>query len=151
MIVSYNGIRPLFMVAWVSDISIHVFSIKSSPGKIMQKVRLFIVAYSSVIALWGCGTAPAPQCIEEGLSELQQGGFSETANQSFCENINTMMVAISNNTCKPSETFAYIADNTEEIIEHSVLAGLPEDDKKKEVLKIQKAARALVDNCKLHP
>ena len=81
---------------------------------------------------------------------LQQGSFTESPNQTYCENVNALLIAVSNNTCSPSATYQYIANNSEEIINNSPLAGLPERDKKNEALRWSKAAKAIVSNCKLN-
>ena len=81
---------------------------------------------------------------------MQQGSFTETPNQTYCENVNSYLVAVSNNTCNPSATFQYIASNSEKIINHSPLAGLPDKDKMKEVAMWSKAASAIVEKCKLN-
>jgi len=97
--------------------------------------------------LCSCSEKPSTECINEGLSMMQQTSFSETPNKKSCEWIKMIMVARTNNACSLNDTFGYIANNAEEIINNSVLAGIPDNDKKNEITRWTKAAAAIVGTC----
>lgn len=78
---------------------------------------------------------------------MQQTSFSETPNKKSCEGIKMIMVARTNNACSLKDTFEYIANNAEEIINNSALAGIPDNDKEKEITRWTKAADAIAETC----
>ena len=78
---------------------------------------------------------------------MQQTSFSETPNKKSCEWIKMIMVARTNNTCSLNDTFGYIANNAEEIINNSALAGFPDKEKEIEITRWTKAAAAIGETC----
>ena len=113
-------------------------------------IRHFSLILVVTSILSSCGIEPSVKCVDEGVSLLQQGSFTETPSQAYCEIVNALLVAVSNNTCGPSATYQYIANNSEHIINKSPLAGLPDIDKKNEAMRLSKAAKAIVGHCKLN-
>lgn len=106
-----------------------------------------LVALAATLA--ACGS-PSPQCVGEGVSLLQQGSFTTSPNQMYCQNVNSLLVLLSNNTCDPSDTFEYISNNAEEIINNSLFAGMPEQLKKDEAERWAKSADSVVKMCDLN-
>lgn len=128
---------------------------KSFIGMLSERQKVILASASGLVvilmfSLVGWNIAPPPNCIGAGIDLLQQAGFTENPNQNACEFINAIFVASTNNTCSPSKTYRYIANNAEHIINNSVLAGLSDRDKKNEALKFSKSAKAFVSNCKLN-
>lgn len=102
-------------------------------------------AVGLIVVLCSCGGTPAPRCIDSGLSFLDG---SDEIPSDWCKQVQILLVAQSNDpNCRPKETFRYIDENAEYIIDHSVFAGFPDDDKKEQINKWQKSARAAVKKC----
>jgi hypothetical protein len=89
-------------------------------------------------------------CIEAGLELMQQGGFNRDPSQFYCTNVNALAVALSNNQCHAKEIFPYIAENAMALINNSILAGFPDEEKQKEANRWATAAKALIENCELN-